>query len=146
MKAAGAFRWTIAAAVLAAMLASALSFRADAQSEYMRGDRMPYDAFDRLPRTDLDVPGGTIHVAFAPGDITLPKEKLLGWIRMSARAVTTYYGRFPVASLRLLLVPVDAGRIDAVGPEVAELQPLRQLWRSDTGDIGQGRSLARRHA
>ena len=78
MKAAGAFRWTVAAAVLAAMLASALSFRADAQSEYMRGDRMPYDAFDRLPRTDLEVPGGTIHVAFAPGDITLPKEKLLG--------------------------------------------------------------------
>src|SRR6185369_3370039 len=47
----------------------------------------------------------------APGDITLPKEKLLGWVRMSARAVTTYYGRFPVASLRLLLVPVDGGRI-----------------------------------
>ncbi len=40
----------------------------------------------------------------------------------------------------------DAGRIDAVGPEFTELQPLRQLWRSDTGDIGQGRSLARRHA
>jgi hypothetical protein len=111
MKAAGAFRWTVAVAVVAAMLAGVLSFRADAQSEYMRGDRMPYDAFDRLPRTDLDVPGGTIHVAFAPGDITLPKEKLLGWIRMSARAVTTYYGRFPVASLRLLLVPVDGGRI-----------------------------------
>ena len=30
---------------------------------------------------------------------------------MSARAVTTYYGRFPVTSLRLLLVPVDGGRI-----------------------------------
>ena len=30
---------------------------------------------------------------------------------MSARAVTTYYGRFPVNSLRLLLVPVDGGRI-----------------------------------
>jgi hypothetical protein len=57
------------------------------------------------------VPGGTIHVAFAPGDIALPKEKLLDWIRMSARAVTTYYGRFPVSSLRLLLVPVDGGRI-----------------------------------
>jgi len=69
MKTAGAFRWTVAAAVLAAMLASALSFRADAQSEYMRGDRMPYDAFDRLPRTDIEVPGGTIHVAFAPGDM-----------------------------------------------------------------------------
>jgi hypothetical protein len=112
MKAAGPVRWTIAAIALAAMLASVTSFRADAQSEYMRGDRMPYEAFDRLPKTDLDVAGGTIHVAFAPGETALPKEKLLGWVRMSARAVTAYYGRFPVPSLRLLLVPVDGARIN----------------------------------
>src|SRR3954467_13682562 len=111
MKAAGAFRWTVAVALLTAMLASAVSFRADAQSEYMRGDRMPYDAFDRLPKTDLEIGGGTIHVAFAPGDIALPKEKVLDWIRMSAKAVSTYYGRFPVSSLRLLLVPGDGARI-----------------------------------
>src|SRR3954467_5428614 len=111
MKAAGAFRWTVAVALLTAMLASALSFRADAQSEYMRGDRMPYDAFDRLPKTDLEVPGGIIHIAFAPGEFTLPNEKLLNWIRMSAKAVTAYYGRLPVNALRLLLVPVDGARI-----------------------------------
>ncbi len=39
-----------------------------------------------------------------------------------------------------------AGRADAVGSEFAELQPLRQLWRSDTGDLGQGRGPARRDA
>jgi hypothetical protein len=111
VKAGGAFRWSATVAVLAALLAGALSFRADAQSEYLRGDRMPYDAFDRLAKTDIDVPGGTIHVAFAPGDVALPEENLLGWIRASARAVTAFYGRFPVASLRLLLVPVDGGRI-----------------------------------
>jgi hypothetical protein len=104
-------RAIVATAVIAAMAAGAISFRADAQSEYMRGDRMPYDAFDRLPKTDLEVPGGTIHVAFAPGDITLPTDKVLGWVRMSAKAVTAYYGRFPVPLLRLLLVPVDGGRI-----------------------------------
>jgi hypothetical protein len=97
--------------VVAAMLASAVSFRADAQSEYMRGDRMPYDAFDRLPKTDLEIAGATIHVGFAPGDMALPKEKLLDWIRTSAKAVATYYGRFPVDSLRLLLVPADGARI-----------------------------------
>ena len=89
------------------MLASAISFRADAQSELMRGDRMPYDAFDRLPKTDLEISGSTIHVGFAPGDMTLPREKILDWVRMSAKAVTTYYGRFPVSSLRLL---AGAGR------------------------------------
>src|SRR5437764_888374 len=111
MKAAHAVRWTVAAAVMAAMLASAISFPADAQSEYMRGNRMPYDAFDRLPKTDLEISGGTIHVGFAPGDMVLPQEKVLDWVRMSARAVATYYGRFPVEQLRLLLVPVDGARL-----------------------------------
>lgn len=101
----------MAGVAIAAVLASVVCYRAYAQSEYMRSDRMPYDAFDRLPRTDLEVGGGTIHVAFAPGDIALPKAKVLDWIRMSAKAVSAYYGRFPVSSLRLLLVPVDGARI-----------------------------------
>jgi hypothetical protein len=104
------WRWIVAAA-MAAALANAFSFRAGAQSEFMRGDRMPYDAFDKLPKTDLEIAGGTIHVAFAPGTIALPREKVLDWIRMSAKAVSVYYGRFPVNSLRLLLVPVDGSRI-----------------------------------
>ena len=82
------------------MLASAIGFRADAQSEYMRGDRMPYDAFDRLPKTDLEVPAGSSMSRSRPA-FTLPNEKLLNWVRMSAKAVTAYYGRFPVNALRL---------------------------------------------
>jgi hypothetical protein len=105
------FRWIVVAAMTAAAWAGVAAFRADAQSDYMRGDRMPYDAFDRLPKTDLDVSGGTIHVAFAPGEIALPREKIFDWIRASARAVSTYYGRFPVSSLRLLIVPVDGARV-----------------------------------
>ena len=111
MRRASAFRWVVVAVVLAAVLPSVISFRAAAQSEFMRGNRMPYDAFDRLPRTDLEIAGSTIHVGFASGDMALPRETILDWIRMSARAVATYYGRFPVSSLRLLLVPVDGARI-----------------------------------
>jgi hypothetical protein len=111
MKNTARFRWIVVAAMTAATWAGVATYRAGAQSEYMRGDRMPYDAFDRLPKTDLDVSGGTIHVAFAPGDIALPREKLFDWIRASAKAVSTYYGRFPVSSLRLLLVPVDGARV-----------------------------------
>ena len=103
-------RWSLAAVTVAAIAIDAIAFCANAQSEFMRGDRMPYDAFDKLPKTDLDVPGGTIHVAFTPGDIILPKEKVRDWVRTSAKAVTAYYGRFPVSSLRLLLVPVDGAR------------------------------------
>jgi hypothetical protein len=105
------FRWIAVIAVIAVALPVALSFRASAQSEFLRGDRMPYDAFDKLAKTDLDVPGGVIHVAFAPGDIALPNEKVLNWIATSAKAVSTYYGRFPVNSLKLLIVPVDGPRV-----------------------------------
>ncbi len=111
MRNAARFHWIVVAAMTVAALAGVAAFRADAQSEYMRGDRMPYDAFDKLPKTDLDVSSGTIHVAFAPGDIALPKEKLFDWIKASAKAVSTYYGRFPVSSLRLLIVPVDGARV-----------------------------------
>ncbi|MBR0697099.1 hypothetical protein JQ553_28200 [Bradyrhizobium lablabi] len=93
------------------MLASAALLHANAQSEFMRGDRMPYDAFETLPKTDLEIAGGTIHVAFAPGDIALPRDKILDWVKTSAKAVATYYGRFPVDSLKLLLVPVDGPRV-----------------------------------
>jgi hypothetical protein len=111
MKYTKASRWIVSAVVVALLLPWVLSFYASAQSEFMRGDRMPYDAFDKLAKTDLDVPGGVIHVAFAPGDIALPKEKILDWIKTSAKAVSTYYGRFPVKSVKLLLVPVDGSRV-----------------------------------
>jgi hypothetical protein len=100
-------------ALVAASLTAAGGFWscANAQSELMRGDRMPYEAFDRLPKTDLDVPGGVIHVGFAPGELALPKDKILDWVKASANAVSIYYGRFPVKSLRLLLAPVDGPRV-----------------------------------
>ena len=111
MKSAAAFRVIALAVALAVVFASAFPFLADAQSEFMRGDRMPYDAFDKLPKTDLDVPSGVIHVGFAPGEIALPKEKVLDWVRTSAKAVATYYGRFPVSELKLLIVPVNGPRV-----------------------------------
>jgi hypothetical protein len=101
----------VVAALVAAALALASVRPADAQSEFLRGERMPYDAFARLPMTDVEVPEGVIHVGFAPGEMALPKEKVLDWVRTSARAVATYYGKLPVRSLRLLLVPVEGPRV-----------------------------------
>jgi hypothetical protein len=111
MKRGAPFRAIALAVAFAAMLASAFPFLADAQSELARGNRMPYDAFEKLPKTDLDVPGGAIHVAFAPGEIALPNEKVLDWVKTSAGAVATYYGRFPVKELKLLIVPVNGPRV-----------------------------------
>ena len=109
MKAEG-FRRIASAAVVALALLGLDASRAEAQSE-LRGDRMPYDAFDKLPKTDIDVPGGVVHVAFAPGDIALPRDRILDFVRTSAKAVSTYYGRFPVKAVKLLIVPVDGPRV-----------------------------------
>lgn len=110
MRSPGTFR--LAALAVAALLAPVGgATQSSAQSELMRGDRMPYDAFDRMPKTDLDVPSGVIHVAFGAGEFALPKAKILEWVAASAQAVSIYYGRFPVNSLRLLLVPVEGQRV-----------------------------------
>jgi hypothetical protein len=111
MKRIAPFRAIALAVVVAVALASAFPFLADAQSEFARGNRMPYDAFEKLPKTDLEVPSGVTHVAFAPGEIALPTEKVLDWVKASARAVATYYGRFPVKELKLLIVPVNGPRV-----------------------------------
>jgi hypothetical protein len=109
MKQASALRSVALSAVL--LLSGVLATQTSAQSELMRGDRMPYDAFDRMPKTDLDVPSGVIHIAFGAGEFALPKAQILQWVAASAKAVATYYGRFPVKSLRLLFVPVEGSRV-----------------------------------
>jgi hypothetical protein len=103
----GAFGLT---ALAIARSASAASPNLDV-SDFISGEGMPYDAFDQLPVTDLDVPGGIIHVGFAPGGFVLPKALIFAWIREAASAVSTYYGHFPVASVRFLMAPVDGDRI-----------------------------------
>ena len=94
-----------------ALLTGGLTLRSAAQSEFMGGEGFPYGAFDRLPATDIDVKGGVIHLAFAPGRVELPKATIVEWVTRSAKAITTYYGRFPVKSARILIVPSNGARV-----------------------------------
>jgi hypothetical protein len=50
-------------------------------------------------------------VRFAPGEFELPRSAFIGWIERSAKAVSVYYGRFPVASVRLLIVPAPGSGV-----------------------------------
>jgi hypothetical protein len=77
---------------------------AHAQPEFT-GERFPYDAFDRLTTTPLQVGGGTLNVAFAPGELALPRSAIMDWLETSAKAVSVYFGKFPLASARVLIVP-----------------------------------------
>jgi hypothetical protein len=97
--------------VVIAFATGALTLRTAAQSEFMGRQGFPYDAFDRLPATDISVKGGVIHLAFAPGRIELPKPAVIEWVTRSAKAITTYYGKFPVKSARILIVPSNGTRV-----------------------------------
>jgi hypothetical protein len=49
------------------------------------------------------VPGGTITVELTRESATLDRAALMHWVRESAAAVATFYGRFPISTTRLLV-------------------------------------------
>src|SRR5882724_119994 len=65
---------------------------------------MPYAAFDRLPANRIEVGSAAVDVAFAPGELDLPKGKVVEWVATCAGTVAGYYGRFPAKRLRLLII------------------------------------------
>jgi hypothetical protein len=55
----------------------------------------------------VEVGGGSIELEYAPGDFALGGEGLADWVQTSARAIESYYGRFPLERVRLELRDVD---------------------------------------
>ena len=66
-------------------------------------------AFGHFTPRDIEVPGAVLHVAVlnAPEAMQAQLEK---WIENTARNVTLLYGRFPVASLQVVVAPTPRGR------------------------------------
>jgi hypothetical protein len=60
-----------------------------------------------LALATITVGGGTVNVEFAPGHLEVPSAAVIGWVLVAARAVTAYYGRFPVHEAHVLIVPVE---------------------------------------
>ena len=54
----------------------------------------------------LDLGGTTLQVDFAEGATDLAPEAILDHVNKAGKAVATYYGKFPVAGARVLIVPV----------------------------------------
>ena len=63
-----------------------------------------------IPGFRIMIGGSVIDVNFASGALEIPSVAVHNWISASACAVTTYYGRFPVKHLHLLIVPVEGQR------------------------------------
>ncbi|HLH09014.1 MAG TPA: hypothetical protein VKW78_17380 [Terriglobales bacterium] len=60
---------------------------------------------------ELKIGGGAIQVDFANGKLDLPNSALTAWVDKAARAVTAYYGHFPVSRARVLIVPTSGDAI-----------------------------------
>jgi hypothetical protein len=97
-------RAALAVAAFVGCVAAGTSQTAD--DEFV-GGFFPYRKFDTLPATRIDVGGGVLQVAFAPGTLDLSQQTILDWVTRSVRAVAGYYGRLPDPHSRLLIVPID---------------------------------------
>jgi hypothetical protein len=67
----------------------------------------PYSAFGRFERESLRVGGGLLHVVVAPGEAPLRVQRaaLRAAVSSAARAVSDYYGHFPVPEATLIVLP-----------------------------------------
>jgi len=104
----------VAAAGCAALLAlSPLPdvIAATTERSVFMSDRMPYDAFDELPQTHVRSGTTDLIVAFAPGHLELSQQRVSQWIQQRADIVAAYYGRFPVESARILVIPVNGSGV-----------------------------------
>ena len=82
-----------------------------AADEIYLGAYFPYREFGALPATRLEVGGGVLTVAFAPGELRLPAGAVLDWVGRGARAVALYFGRLPDPNAKLLIVPASGNSI-----------------------------------
>ena len=99
-------------ALIAALLSSAVGRAANAaEDDALVSNFFPYGAFQSLPATRIDVGGGALTVAFGPGELTLPRDAILTWVRGCVRAVADYYGRLPDPDTKLLIVPIGGAGV-----------------------------------
>jgi hypothetical protein len=70
-----------------------------------------YAALRKQPGTRLSVGGGAIDVVFADDAPGVDRQRAIAWIHKSAVAVATYFGRFPVRRLGLLVIGEDGDRV-----------------------------------
>jgi hypothetical protein len=54
----------------------------------------------------IEVGGAILQIDFTQGDIQLTRPAIVERVRAAATAVTTYYGKFPVPRVRVLVIPV----------------------------------------
>src|SRR4029077_15216863 len=98
-------RMTVFTVVICCSAGVMVTFADAAEGNTLSGSFFPYDAFERLPSTRIEVGGRALSVAFGPGDLGMSRATVLAWVNRCATAVATYFGRLPAPTARLLIVP-----------------------------------------
>jgi hypothetical protein len=65
----------------------------------------PYSGFGSFRRQSADVGGARLELAVATGSLGVGDGALRAWLEASGRAVSGYYGRFPVPRVLVLVIP-----------------------------------------
>jgi hypothetical protein len=64
---------------------------------------------------ELKIGESVLQVDFANGSMDLTTDQVLKHVQQAAEAIAEYYGRFPVARARILVVPTQGGRRETIG-------------------------------
>jgi hypothetical protein len=89
--------------------------------------------------TRIDVSGGTITLVLKRGRLAVPQEVINRWVRTSANAVISYYGRFPMKSTVIEVTPSDE---DGVGFSTASFEDGYALIEVPLGSHTSAQELA----
>jgi hypothetical protein len=117
----------VVAVVLLAVAGGAFQFRRDMKITSSRS---------------IPMGGATIQVDFAEGPLDLGVETVADHVRDAARAVTMYYGRFPVAKARVLILPAEAKDGVFRGTTWGDMRGWPGLTRISVGEKTTAKELA----
>ena len=72
----------------------------------------PWSGFAPFTVSVENVGGASFETAIAPGTLSVSGSQISAWVARTAKLVTTFYGRFPVSRVAILVLPSDG---DGVG-------------------------------
>jgi hypothetical protein len=90
----------------------------------------------------LKIGGSAIQVDFAPGALDLTPAQILPWVQRAVQAVNTYFGRFPVARARILIVPATDRRGIVQGTTWGDMRGMPGFTRIRLGQHSTEKDLA----
>lgn len=75
--------------------------------------------------------GARLDVTFDAGMTQLSRRRVLQWVQTSARAVSHYYGKFPVPEVRIVIEPVRGDKVMTGNTQGDERPHIRVLLGED---------------